>query len=316
MATQYNPYIQRVPGDMVTAEDWNGVQLKVQEDIAAQVKKAIGEITNVPNAGDAAKLGGKTPEEWQKETIAKALAEIPGRTGYQMLFKRLKADDDYKVINHGLKACPLVDIYQLDYFKAVCPKGHGEKCKAWVNFYLYHSDEGTISVKTNNAAEEIEIESTTSQPFKINFVDMLERYRVEYDNKKSLEDLETEFWRALFRDPNDKFEAKQYCHSPWYEKCCGEKRTVGELKEEGSWNEMWVKMVPRKTINYLTPVAGGVPAAILATAVQPAPTQVEVVHFDFERVGLKLLAKPVYPSEVLAEIKNKQELKVMVLLKV
>ena len=35
MPTQ--PYISRNPGDSITAEDWNALQTKIQDDIAKQV---------------------------------------------------------------------------------------------------------------------------------------------------------------------------------------------------------------------------------------------------------------------------------------
>src|SRR5262252_1693576 len=67
--------------------------------------------------------------------------------------------------------------------------------------------------------------------------------------------------------PNDEFEEDQYCHSPWFEKCCGEQRTVGELKKRGDWDDIWFQMRPRKTINFPVP-----PTA--ETPLTPAPTQV------------------------------------------
>jgi hypothetical protein len=62
----------------------------------------------------------------------------------------------------------------------------------------------------------------------------------------------------------------------------------------------------------------------------PAPTNLEVVHFDFDTVGLKLLSLPIYPGkwvnpktfgdtangESEMEKVAQEELKVMVLLKV
>ena len=156
---------------------------------------------------------------------------------------------------------------------------------------------------------------------------MLERYEVNYTDCSSLGDLETEFWKAFFADPNDNNFVGQYCHSPWYERCCREERTVESLKKKGDWDDLWFQMRPRKTINYPYPgfvVDGGIdPIPPL-----PAPTQIQVVHFDFNTIGIKLLRSPHYDlcgqrcpivGEGDGEEDNnpcKDELKVMLLLKV
>jgi hypothetical protein len=47
--------------------------------------------------------------------------------------------------------------------------------------------------------------------------------------------------------PNDQFDPDSYCHSPWFEKCCGEKRSVAELKRHGDLDDIYLKIMPRKT---------------------------------------------------------------------
>lgn len=301
-------YIKRNPGDLVTAEDWNGVQIQIRGDIDKQVKTAINNIPSVKKADDAGTLAGKTADELTKEIIDKVLKEIPQRTGYMQLFKVLKVGEE-KVIKHGLKANPVTDVYQLDYFEVVCAKGEAKEDQTpqWVNFYLYHTNEK----KPRVAGRSIEIEPVDHQPFKILFKDMLERYHVKYTDTSSLDDLELEFWKAFFADPNDEFDTEQYCHSPWFEKCCGEQRTVTQLKQRGDWDDIWFKMEPRKTINYPIPVEAGLQP--------PAPTQVQMVHFDFDTLGIELLVAPIYPANLSnngAPLINTKELKVMLLLKV
>ena len=127
---------------------------------------------------------------------------------------------------------------------------------------------------------------------------------------------------------HDEFDADQYCHSPLFEKCCGEKRTVKQLKDAGVWDDIWFKMIPRKTINYPTPST-----ATLSPPVPPdsfdgtvAPTQIQVEHHDFDTVGIKLLLNPVYPVNFPGKSVQEggfappdsfvDELKIMVLMKV
>jgi|GEM_PF-2553151 len=332
MATEPTPYINRNPGDLVTAEDWDNVQVEIKKDIAAKVQAGVESVKSVKNAEDAGKLGGKTPEELTQDIINRVTQVLPTKTGYRQLFKRLTVNEE-EVIKHGLGVCPLVDVYQLDYFKVVCAEDENVKREAWVNFYLYHTSEKRIRLTAGGATTTIEIEPISGQAFKIPFAEMLNRYHVPYTDTSSLDDLETEFWKALFNDPNDRFEPEQFCHSPWFEKCCGEKRTVKELKDTGAWDDLWFKMYPRKTINYLAgatmPPAGGTPTpAVPPTAAPPAlpaptpaPTQIQVVHFDFDTLGIKVILDPVYPAVLVpagdqSALINKKELKVMLLLKV
>lgn len=289
MPTETTPYIPHNPGDLVTAEDWNEVQVKIKEDIAKRVHEAIQGISTVPNADNASKLENKTAAALSDEILERARQELPTRTGYRKLFKRLRAGEK-KVIKHELGACPVVDVYQIDVFEVVCSEDD-EKHMAKVNFFLYHTSEHRIRFTPSGGnTVSVEIEPTDDPPYRIAFKDLLALYKVEYTETTSLGDLETEFWKAFFAAPNDKFDDDQYCHSPWFDRCCGEKRTVKDLKDKGDWDDMWLKMTPRKTNNY----SGATPPV--------APTNIQVVHFDLNTLGINNLAGP--------------EAKLMVLLKV
>src|SRR5262249_26909853 len=153
-----DPYVKTNPGDLITAQLFNGVQSKIKEDIAKKVADAINAITQVDQAKDASTLGGKTPKELEDEIIEKALAILPTRTGYEMIFKRLTKGDE-KTVTHGLKTFPLVDIYQLDYFQVVRADGEDKDdlSDAMVNFFLYHtSEKKQKSVGTPTKGIEIE----------------------------------------------------------------------------------------------------------------------------------------------------------------
>jgi len=339
MSEQDNPYIEHQPGDLLTAEDWNDLQRDIKKDIAQQVGSAVKGITSVDKAKDAHTLDSLTVDQLTDQILQKALAKIPEKTNYRMIFKRLlpstiKPDsngmpvlDKISEVKHELKACPLVDVYQLDYFRVLCSTGddQGDQNPSWVNFYLYHSNEKRIRF----GGKTYEVEPVGQQPYKILFKDMLELLKgqngFQWDDDTTLDDLETDFWKAFFLAPNDEFEEDQFCHSPWFEKNRGELRTVSELKKRGDWDDIWFQMRPRKTINYpttkptastqLTPASG----PILPEGTTPAPTQVQVVHFDFNTLGIALLRKPEYP-----DLKNLDDtgspkdewLNVMMLLKV
>jgi len=268
------PYIKQEPGNLITAEDWNDLQIKIQDDIENRVEAAIEGINSVSNSDDAERLDGKTLDEIKKEILAETLLQIPKKTGYQKIFKILTLNE-VSVIEHKLKACPLVDIYQLDYFEVVCAEDE-EKFNAFVNFYLYHTSEKKIRDEHNKSLE-IEKKDT---PFKISLDQMLKHlFGEDYapDPAASLGALETEFWEKLWTKPNDEFDDDQYCHSPWFERCCREEKTVKKLKSSGDWDDLWLQMRPRKTINY---------TQAAPTANTPAPTQIQVDHFDFDSLGV------------------------------
>lgn len=307
MPTTVTPYIDRKPGDLITAQDWNSLQIQIKTDITDQTKKAIEQVKKVQMAEEALTLAGRTFDDIVSQVLDSVLKIIPGRTGYLQLFKQLNVGKEEEV-NHKLKAFPLVDVYQLDYFQVVCSEDGNNPYLEWVTFYLYHSSEKRIRLED---ARSIPIEPTDgTHPYKIAFKDMLDRYDVKYNDDSSLGDLETEFWQAFFRAPNDEFDDDQYCHSPWFDRCCRENKTVGDLKSRGDWDDLWFAMRPRKTVNYSPPAAGTSPI------VTPAPTQIQVSHFNFDTLGIKLLSEPVYASGLSPTRDIKQEIKVMLLLKV
>jgi hypothetical protein len=308
------------PGDLITANLFNGLQDKIKQDTAGQIDDAIKGITKVQQAGDSEKLGGKTPGDLEKSIIDQVLAKLARKTGYKLVFKRLQRDE-WDTVAHELGAFPLVDAYQLDYFEVVCADGD-DKHNKFVNFYLYHSTETEFKWATPAPKRTIHIERSDESEFvfKIRFEDMLKWFEIPYENNsQSISDLVAEFWQQLFKKPNDKFDVDQYCNSPWFEKCCGDNRSIGILKQRDDWDELWFQMRARKTINYpypaMSPNAANMPSVF--------PNNIEVVHLDFNNIGIKLLGNPFYveraagdPAKAAYDEIAKNELKVMLLLKV
>lgn len=317
MSTEPDPY-KVSPGDLITAQLFNGLQDKLRKETAAEIKKAIDALHKVDQSGDSEKLGGKSPEELEDEILQRALSEIPKRSGYKMIFKRLEKDKP-ETVNHDLKAFPLVDVYQLDYFEVICADDE-EKENKFVNFYLYHSDETELkSVTQGDTKRKLIIESSEEGQFvfKIKFVDMLKNLGIKYTQSQSIADVVTEFWQELFKKPNDKFDVDQYCNSPWFEKCCGENRSMAQIEQRDNIDELWFQMRARKTINFPYPMPN-----VLTELPAVFPNNLEVAHLDFDNIGVKLLKDPFYVPKTDTnglpaddEI-NKRELKIMLLLKV
>lgn len=307
-------YTDAQPGDVISAELWREMQCRIYDDIRQTSEEAAAGIERVDQAGDSEKLGGQAPNELIDSIIDRVLDELRARSGYLKVFKILKVGETC-VIDHDFGNCPLVDIYQLDYFPVVCSEDDGVR-PSWATFYLYHTDDKKVRYPAEEGSGYpkgmIEIEPKDGPVYKIPFAEMLEKYKVEYTGSTTLGDLETEFYKAFFADPNDEFDDEQYCHSPWFHRCCREEKTVRKLKKGGDWDDLWIQFRPRKTINY----PGGKPQAddvgtwqflpasegrcpVQTPIATPAPTQIQVCQYNHNRVGVSLLTGPVYPEAAL-----------------
>jgi len=312
------PYVEYKPGELIAAEIMNDMQSQIRADIASQAQAAVDAITQVPSAQDADHLEGQSLADITQAIIDKAIGEMGLRSGYAQLFKKLQVGEE-SVVYHKLQNSPLVDLYQLDYFLVVASEDD-YKYLTWVNFFLYHSGEKRIRFVPDgqNAPVSVEVEPTDGEAYRVSFAEMLERYKVDYTDNSTLDDIENELWDAIFASPNDRFDDQQYAHSPWFDRCCRDQRSVKSLKQKGDWDDMWIKFVPRKTVNYIRPA--GDDNVDLPTA---APTMVQVSHFGFNKLGLLLLTEPVYSQEVINGLRQEgrdleaiqRELKLMVLLR-
>lgn len=295
------PYVPVHPGDLITAETFNGMQSDIRADIAAQSKAAADAIKQVERAGDAAKVGGQTPEELTKAIVEQVLTRLAGHSGYRRVFKRLRVGEQ-GIIKHELGVFPLVDVYRLEYFPVVA-RFDDEKQERWVNMFLFHTSDQRISKPSP-----VLIQESRGPNFRIPLETVLREYGVQYTDDTSVGDLITELWKAVFSDPNDRFDENQFAHSAWFERCCSDDRSVGDLKRGGSWNDLFLKVKPRKTINYPAIDWAWIPAVRdllrtdAGTAMEtfmkvlaefrgsPAPADIEVAHFDLQTVGIRMIA--------------------------
>lgn len=313
-----DPYVEFMPGQLIAAEVMNDMQRQIRADIDDQIHDAVDAIEVVPRAEDAEKLEGQSLQELTQAIIDQAISQMAKHSGYMRLFKILQLGAD-NVVEHNLKNPPLVDLYQLDYFQVVASEDD-DRYVTWVNFYLYHTSEKRIRHEDENGITRVDIERSGEEAFRIPFADLLQWYQVAYNDDSSLGDLETEFWDKLFAPPNDRFHDDQYTKSPWWDRCCREERTVRSLKQRGDWDELWLKVVPRKTVNFITQRFLN-PDSDIGDEPQPRPTNVGVWHYSLNRLGLRLLREPIYTTEVEAALRAEgreealRELKVMALLR-
>lgn len=279
-----DPYVTVAPGDLLTAQGWNTMQRLIREDIEKVATAKAKEITHVARADDAIKLGGNTVEQLVATITDQVLERIGREQGYLRLFKLLHTDQP-TVVRHSLGRTPLVDVYQLQPFLAVCSEDDNVSAQ-WVTFYLHHTGEKQLTVRQDGKTTRVDIQPRRGTPYRIPFAAMLAAYQVDYSPDSNLGDIETDFWEKFFAAPNDEFDDEQYCHSPWFDRCCGERRTVAQLQRSGDWDDMWLQIRPRKTVNFPAGEANNGPAV---------PNNLGVTHFDPDTVGLALLANVALP---------------------
>ena len=312
------PYVESHPGDLLTAEAFNRMQTDIYADIRATSQQAAASVTHVATADDAGHLEGKDIDALTAEVTRRVLDQVRSQSGYQQVFKILKADEK-AVLDHGLGTAPLTDVYKLEYFPVVC-REDDETVQAFATFYLHHSDEKRVRVRVTTTTGQSQVVTVDIQPkdfpdMGIPFAELLTRYQVPYSDTTSLDDLETEFWKAFFRDPNDSFGDDQYCHSPWFERCCKEQQSVRELKEKGDWNDIVFQVRPRKSINFFG-------SGDQDTQKFPRPSGVFVQHLDNNRTAVWFEGVPPHDGgdetqarDYIGADEFDSELKVMVLLK-
>jgi hypothetical protein len=157
MSSDYTPYINREPGDLVSAGDWNTMQVKIKEDIDGKIKEAVGEIDDVAHAANADKLENKSAKELSDEIVNTAIQQVTKRSGYSLLFKRLEPGKT-NLIEHNLKSFPIVDIYALSPFPVVYTEDGDEKVQGSAYFFLYNRDSEQRLRATAGGAASVEIE--------------------------------------------------------------------------------------------------------------------------------------------------------------
>jgi hypothetical protein len=295
MADTVAPYILHQPGDLITAEDWNDMQRDVKNDIATQTAAAVAKVKDVDHATNSDKVGGLSVDDLTKAILDKVYQQLPKRTGYMQVFCNLPIHQD-KLVQHGLKAYPVTDLYQLDYFQAVCAKSERseDQLVEWLLFYLYHAEERRLRIPPSTVAIEIE----TDPKFRVPWMTLVDQFKeqklLDYTDDTTLDELEVAFWHAMFRwPPNDTFDPDTYCHSPWFEKCCGEKRSVGDLRKRGDLPQIYLKMKPQKTINFVALATP--PATDPDKDARREPSNVRVSQLDPDTIALRLLEQWDYP---------------------
>jgi hypothetical protein len=235
--TELSPFIAREPGDLITADDWNGMQRKIKDEIRAQTQAAREElkregVDRADNADHFATMSESDLTDKLDERYAPKVHDHEGPSAYRRYIKEFTKDPglDKVLLEHGLGRFPLVDVYQL---LPVAPSKF-PGCK--LIFYYGHADADELGLRER-------VGRSDWVYIGIPFEEVLRELGVEYSEDNQIEDVLNEMWDAFLRDPNDEIE---HCTTAWVDECCGERRTIRELKEAGDWDDLRLALRPRK----------------------------------------------------------------------
>ncbi len=275
MADQLTAYITRNPGDLIAAADWNDVQVKIKEDIAARIKTAKDEVKKegVERADNADKFDNKTPKNWTDE-LDKRYAPIThdheGMAAYRRYFKRLEANQTI-VLEHKLGRFPLVDIYEL---LPVAPTRAADKGGP-INekFYLYYHHE-----ERDRDALFVKDRGMVRWPMGTPIEQVLGEYGVEWEDDDSLGDVVNDLLDAFFKPPV--VDEMEHLTSPWIDDHRGS--TIAELKRRDEWPDIrWVLRPEKLVVGHIHPFQ------------EPSEHLVNVHHVSYDAIAV---TGPVIPT--------------------
>jgi hypothetical protein len=208
------PYIQRKPGDLWTAEIWNDTQVQIKEDIetkvdakvkalkdeidkngvnsqvqiekdiATKVKALKDEIEQkgVNFAQNADKFAGKTSGEWESgldQKYAPKIHDHEENGGYRRYFKQFTTDKPSAIITHKLKRFPLFEAYKLRPIFPLLTERRPRNCY----FYLYSIEEEGVLIEFLKIKEDLFLIEDSQEIFL--GVPMIE-FLKEYEDTASL----------------------------------------------------------------------------------------------------------------------------------
>jgi len=268
-APAVEPYIRRNAGDLVTAEDWNTMQNEVKTDIAARIATAKDEVKRegvdkAKNADRFAEMSEKDLTDKLDTRYAPRSHNHEGQSVYKRFIKEFSDQPGYDaaILEHGFGSYPLVDVYEL---QDVVRNTDGPYMGCKVLFYYGHADADELGLREPIGRERI--------PIGIPFEQMLNELKVVRDDNDTIEDAISDMRNQFMADPNDEI---KHCEAPWLTRCCGERRTIGELKEADQWPDLRLAIRPRK--------CGRGADLLVADGLIGPYCQVEILHANYDTV--------------------------------
>jgi hypothetical protein len=253
-------YKEFYPGGMITAEDMNEMQDKIQKDIGIRIAAAKKEIIEgeVAAAGNAEKFGGLDTSQWEaKQDKRYVMREDYQAAGdYRRFFKQADkalagGEIEPVVIQHMLHRYPIIEIYKLAQLFASEPLAGKDKPFTWdkVRFLVYYAS------KIDPVAELLRTESSDWFYWGDPLTYWLDRFGVKPTKTQVVEDVFNDFWGQMFNpgSEQDQFKGESYGHSKHVEKWLD--KSVGDLEKGGQWKDLRVAIRPQLVSPSPNPVA-------------------------------------------------------------
>jgi len=243
-------YIKRDPGDLITSEDWNEVQVEIKKDIEAKIKSAKEQIkkTGVERADNADKFDNKTPKGWTDELDERYAAKVhdhKGETVYRRYHKRFTKETRSAFLHHELGRFPLVDVYELLPFVLPVSSGGTSEVESSdgypPKFFLYYHHEEADKFGLNAKVCQMRV------PLGVPIEAVLDEYGIVWERDNTLEDVRNDLWGfgelpGLFTPPNDEI---SHAFSPWIKE--NERLKIKTLDKNNEWENIQLAFRPRKT---------------------------------------------------------------------
>jgi hypothetical protein len=259
MSDHLDPYIRYFPGDQITAERTNEMQILIKEEIAKQtgaVNDKLDEFIQGPI--NATTFDGRTAEEWQTdldERYAPLQHSHEGVRHYQRFFMELETvilDENNvsrlqpAVLIHNMAREPLVQVYALVNLPIQFPEGRPGNARQF-KFYVTgpeHSDDmeaadlKTMSWDERHWGDPLDVivqDLTRDLPQKEAAAVMR-----DFQDGYTLSAWITKLQQRLFEPGPGQyhFDAGDVYQTQWVKDRSGKK--VSELKESGEWPPRFV----------------------------------------------------------------------------
>lgn len=242
MTEELTPYVPANPGDAITSEGWNDMQIQIKRDIAGQVGEVQEKLDEfIESPIDAATFGGKDPEAWKKELDGRYAPLDHTHDGvqrYQRYFLELETVVgpalQPAVIIHNMWRYPLVQVYQLLDLPAAVNLGTNAPYK----FCFYgppHNDPDAVHLKTKSWDER-----HWGDPITLELIESLGLNPADFRENFTLNVWLSNLERALFEPGPGQyhFDTGDVGRTEWIRAKQGER--VSTLIEQGEWPPRFV----------------------------------------------------------------------------
>jgi hypothetical protein len=246
MSEMLTPYIERVPGDLISAEDWNAIQVKMQQDLAnkvGQVQKALNE--HMQALVNAATIGGKSIDEIRAELDQRYVrnSDLNYSGGKHMrYFKEIEAPVKPVIIEHNMGKFPVVNVFELTTLEGVYSEPGTESEATQVKFLVYYAG------ATDRAARKLITKGTEEKHWGDPLTFWLELFGMNVTPTQAFADVLNDLWDKMFDtdDAQDHFDQGKFGHTSYIQKEMLDKnRTVENLRAGGFWDNLRVAIRPQ-----------------------------------------------------------------------